>query len=221
MKRRATRLRFALLIGMAGFCGWLQPILLPSALGDDWRATAAELRQVQEQLRELGFEPGPADGVMGRRTKTALQAYQRSIELPADGKLTFELYQQLTAQPDIAAPAAEQGLTGSAADSTCAPGIEGSWQFEDELGSRFALTLREGGSVADTSYPRHWRWQVASNDIEITYDNGMGTTVTRVGRLTDGVLLGNAKDSRGRAWVWRAVRSPLQPETGTGACQTP
>lgn len=232
MIRRATCLRFVLVIGMAGLFGF-QALNLPQALGEeqgagssdtadaDWRATSTELRQVQERLQELGFDPGLADGLMGRRTKAALQAYQRSIDASADGKLTIELYKQLTAQPDLAAPSAGQGLDGSALEGTCIPTIEGSWQFEDELGSKFALTLHQGGSVADTPYPKHWRWQATAGDIEINYDNGMGTTVTRVGRLADGVMLGDAKDSHGRVWAWKAVRTLLQPASETDTCDAP
>lgn len=104
-------------------------------------------------------------------------------------------------------------------EGNCIQTIEGSWQFEDELGSKFALTLQQDGSVAETPYPRHWRWQATADDVEIMYDNGMGTTVTRVGRLTDGVLLGNAKDSHGRAWVWKAVRAPIQPASAGDTCE--
>jgi peptidoglycan hydrolase-like protein with peptidoglycan-binding domain len=231
MIRTATRLRFILLIGVAGVLGWFQPLNLPSALGDqhqgagssetantNWHATAAELRQVQERLQQLGFDAGPADGLMGQRTKAALQAYQRSIDASADGKLTNELYQRLTAQPDLAVPSAQQGPAGSV-EGTCSAAIEGSWQFEDDLGSKFALTLRQDGSVADTPYPRHWRWQATEDDVEITYDNGMGTTVTRVGRLTSGVMLGDATDSHGRAWAWKAVRTSLQPASDQDTCE--
>nr|WP_306263441.1 alginate lyase family protein [Pararhizobium sp. IMCC3301] len=37
---------------------------------------------VQEALQELGFDPGTADGAWGRRTRTALNAYRATLDLP-------------------------------------------------------------------------------------------------------------------------------------------
>jgi peptidoglycan hydrolase-like protein with peptidoglycan-binding domain len=38
--------------------------------------TSEELRRLQVDLKELGFDPGPADGVVGNKTKIALQRLQ-------------------------------------------------------------------------------------------------------------------------------------------------
>jgi peptidoglycan hydrolase-like protein with peptidoglycan-binding domain len=45
----------------------------------------AALRDVQTQLREHGFKPGPVDGKLGPRTCDAVRAYQKAAELPIDG----------------------------------------------------------------------------------------------------------------------------------------
>lgn len=50
--------------------------------------SGAELRFVQQRLRELGYDPGPADGVMGPRTRTAISAYQRDMGMRVDGRAT-------------------------------------------------------------------------------------------------------------------------------------
>lgn len=42
----------------------------------------AQTLQVQKALHDAGYEPGPADGVFGEKTKRALQAYQKSNNLP-------------------------------------------------------------------------------------------------------------------------------------------
>jgi outer membrane murein-binding lipoprotein Lpp len=44
------------------------------------------VKQIQIALRNAGFEPGPADGKMGRQTRDAIKAFQRAHNLPADGK---------------------------------------------------------------------------------------------------------------------------------------
>jgi peptidoglycan hydrolase-like protein with peptidoglycan-binding domain len=46
-----------------------------------------QIRLVQEKLKEAGFDPGPADGVMGAKTRDALQKYQASHGLSKTGTL--------------------------------------------------------------------------------------------------------------------------------------
>lgn len=40
---------------------------------------------MQRALAQLGFDPGPIDGIVGPRTKAAIQAFQRSAGLTPDG----------------------------------------------------------------------------------------------------------------------------------------
>ena len=44
-----------------------------------------DVRQVQEQLQLAGYTPGTADGVFGKKTKIAVQAFQLDNGLEADG----------------------------------------------------------------------------------------------------------------------------------------
>jgi len=48
----------------------------PSWLG------AAQIRAIQTRLKLMGFNPGPVDGIAGRRTLSALNAYRQSVDLP-------------------------------------------------------------------------------------------------------------------------------------------
>jgi len=43
------------------------------------------VRDVQIALRRLGYDPGPADGIQGRRTIAAIKAFQRDQKLHVDG----------------------------------------------------------------------------------------------------------------------------------------
>lgn len=40
---------------------------------------------IQNLLIDLGYNPGPADGVIGRNTKTAITQFQRQRGLPVNG----------------------------------------------------------------------------------------------------------------------------------------
>jgi peptidoglycan hydrolase-like protein with peptidoglycan-binding domain len=40
-----------------------------------------KIRQEQLRLRDAGFDPGPIDGILGPKTKAAIQRYQKSLRL--------------------------------------------------------------------------------------------------------------------------------------------
>lgn len=67
------------------------------------------MRRIQTRLLELGYDPGPADGAMGYRTKTAIERFQRDTNLPIDGRPSESLLAQLSwASPTPPAPVSRQ-----------------------------------------------------------------------------------------------------------------
>jgi len=50
--------------------------------------SAADVAKAQRQLAALGYDPGPVDGVPGKKTTIALKHYQVDADLEVDGKLT-------------------------------------------------------------------------------------------------------------------------------------
>ena len=50
---------------------------------------------VQKRLVDLGFDPGPADGVVGGKTRSAIRAFQRLANLDATGDVSADLLQRL------------------------------------------------------------------------------------------------------------------------------
>lgn len=56
------------------------------------------IRQVQEALNKAGHNVGRPDGVMGRRTREALQSFQKSKGMQADGKITQQTLADLGVQ---------------------------------------------------------------------------------------------------------------------------
>ena len=47
-------------------------------------------RRIQNALEQLGFEPGPKDGIIGRQTRRAIKRYQLRNGLEPTGILTLE-----------------------------------------------------------------------------------------------------------------------------------
>ncbi|WP_426044215.1 lytic murein transglycosylase [Caulobacter sp. DWR3-1-2] len=69
------------------------PVETPLSLADRMAAQIA--------LSRLGFDPGPADGVIGAGTRKALRAWQQDRRLPADGYLSSDMVARLKAQAGI------------------------------------------------------------------------------------------------------------------------
>ena len=69
----------------------------------------AYARGIQEELAVHGYAPGPVDGVIGPRTRRAIDAYQRDAGLPVTGNASKELLDHLKfAVPKITARAQPQ-----------------------------------------------------------------------------------------------------------------
>jgi S1-C subfamily serine protease len=47
-------------------------------------------------LADLGYDPGPFDGVVGPRTRAAIRDFQADAGLPVDGQISDELHAALT-----------------------------------------------------------------------------------------------------------------------------
>ena len=66
---------------------WAQSCQVDFAPGQETVA----LRDVQEQLKAQGFNPGPVDGVLGPKTCDAVRAYQKAAGLRIDGMIDPKL----------------------------------------------------------------------------------------------------------------------------------
>jgi peptidoglycan hydrolase-like protein with peptidoglycan-binding domain len=60
------------------------------------------ITRVQEKLRELGFDAGPANGDFGPKTQTALGQFQLSRDIPASGQLDDATLAELGVQRESA-----------------------------------------------------------------------------------------------------------------------
>jgi hypothetical protein len=53
---------------------------------------------LQKRLKALGYDPGPADGQLGPKTRAAIRAYQKNKGLEPDGQITAGLMAQIEAE---------------------------------------------------------------------------------------------------------------------------
>lgn len=66
----------------------LRMIILP-------RPSGREIHDLQAMLNRLGFEAGPVDGVMGRKTRDAIRLFQEGYELPVTGNYSLSLLKRV------------------------------------------------------------------------------------------------------------------------------
>ncbi len=50
------------------------------------------VREIQKGLRHLGFNPGPVDGLMGKKTATAIRAFEQSRRMKITGEPSTQVY---------------------------------------------------------------------------------------------------------------------------------
>jgi peptidoglycan hydrolase-like protein with peptidoglycan-binding domain len=60
-----------------------------------------KIRQVQHALHDKGFDPGPADGILGARTERAVRDFQDRYGIKASGDLDNQTLYALGA-PELA-----------------------------------------------------------------------------------------------------------------------
>ena len=58
----------------------------PAGAGPMVALPRERVRRMQERLEAAGFDPGPADGVMGGRTRAALRSFQEARGLDPNGE---------------------------------------------------------------------------------------------------------------------------------------
>lgn len=65
------------------------------ALAERMAELQERVSEIQAALHARGFDPGPVDGMPGAMTREAIRAFQRSVGLEADGRLSRRLLERL------------------------------------------------------------------------------------------------------------------------------
>lgn len=79
--------------------GWTDSASLPAEkIAVKAVDNSAMILEAQDKLNYLGFETGTPDGQMGPRTRSAIQAFQRSLGIPETGQVDKQLMEELKSQ---------------------------------------------------------------------------------------------------------------------------
>ena len=138
-----------------------------------------EARQVQERLRNAGYNPGAADGVPGPQTVAALRQYQTAQGLPVTGFLDEATRQALGLVPDTAArqsgerPRFVYQPTPAYPEEARQQGWEGTVTLH--------LELRADGTVGDVQVARSSGHAVLDTAAQETAKTWKHTPVTQEG----------------------------------------
>ena len=62
------------------------------------------VREAQRALRDLGYHPGPIDGMFGPQMRMALEKYQLAEKLPVTGQLDAETLERLDVYKRLFSP---------------------------------------------------------------------------------------------------------------------
>ncbi|OGQ96449.1 MAG: hypothetical protein A2521_08980 [Deltaproteobacteria bacterium RIFOXYD12_FULL_57_12] len=74
------------------------PLLAPRPWSEE-QLRRTQIEKIQQTLTDLGFDPGPADGIFGTKTRMAIKAFQKNRQMPADGYPSPELFKIMVETP--------------------------------------------------------------------------------------------------------------------------
>jgi hypothetical protein len=92
-RRLALKLMFASAIGLTASVATSGDFRYEPRSEEYWPRNM--VRSIQRRLKEIGFSPGPVDGIYGPKTKNAIMGFQRANHLEVDGKISNELVRDL------------------------------------------------------------------------------------------------------------------------------
>ena len=134
---------------------------------DPTLADPGVIAEAQRLLASLGYSPGPADGIPGTKTKTAIRSFQRSKGMASTGTITPELVDEL-----YAAVEDQRDAATVAAAVTRIPRDDLSGVWYDDLGIRYDL-VHSRNSLGGKAYSPLTGEEVAT--VSGTYVNGVWT----------------------------------------------
>ena len=128
----------------------------------------SSVRDLQQQLRSAGFNPGSVDGSFGQRTSAAVRDFQRARGLEVDGKVGTQTMMALQRDGFDTAPAAR---TQPAARGTSGGNLTATIDSTRGAGSRTQMVsgrVTVNGNTYDFRSGGHGRGSLPRGNYEIT-----------------------------------------------------
>lgn len=157
--------------------------------------------QTQQVLTELGYQPGPVDGVSGSQTTQAVMAFQRNRGLPVDGQITAQLLEAMNQALMTREPRTP---------ASRAVNMTGTWR--DDLGLRYTI-VQQGNAMQFQAYDLYGTLvgggEGMLNDRQVEYvfiaqDGSQGAgrgTISQDGRRMQYTLIDLLTGEQETGWV--------------------
>ena len=184
----------------------LEPEAVEEALG----LQRNHRRLIQTGLAQLGFDPGPVDGVFGQRTRTAIGKWQGSVGKPATGYLDVEAAKTLSRKgTEAPSPNEQRERSKQVAVDILAQALRAAGEIEDhsdraEVLANIGAVLGEAGD-SERATRSFELASVAARRVEVE--------LSRVGALANiAELQAAAGDAAGAAQSIRAAIAVAERE---------
>jgi hypothetical protein len=179
-----------------------------------WGSSGAEVRQLQQQLKNAGFYPGPVDGKFGPLTFSAVKRFQQSQGLVVDGIAGPKTIAALAALGHGAPAAGQAPATGATVSlhigiNRVDPSKYGGWDgalagCENDARTMAAIAAAEGFSVRHLVSPAATAATILDEVRRVARSLSAGGTFLLTyaghgGQVAD--LSGEEEDQKDETWV--------------------
>ena len=107
----------------------------------------ADVQRAQQALKQAGHDPGPIDGVMGERTRAALEAYQKAQGLEVSGNLDGATAAKLGGEAQQGGPSASPKTGGDTKPNAVDPAQAGKTGANAGEGASYSRSTEKGHSA--------------------------------------------------------------------------
>lgn len=157
--------------------------------------TKSDIADVQQGLNDRGYDAGPADGVIGPKTRTAIRTYQSDAGMDPTGRVSNELHAR---------------LQGDASDDDDAAGDD---EDGDSDQGEFVTLLSD--NFDDGNYTSNPRWRIATGEFSVRN----GGLTSRMDQSRTDTVQGTGMELLGSV-LERELGVRLPSQGGVDAAQT-